>query len=82
MASHVLEDNRSRVNIIFKDAAEKMRILDNSDKSKTTLHTFNETPAWFLGIVKVMVQVESYTYLVFFNVMDCLTSDNSIVKRN
>lgn len=42
MISRVLMDNRLRVNVLFKDAAEKMGILDNINKGRITLHTFNE----------------------------------------
>lgn len=35
MVCRVLVDNRSGVNITFKDVAEKMAILDNINKEKT-----------------------------------------------
>lgn len=43
MVSRVLVDNEFGVNIFFKDATEKMRILNNISRSKITIHTFNET---------------------------------------
>lgn len=41
MVSQVMVDNGYRVNILFKDAAKKMGILDNINKSKTTMQSFN-----------------------------------------
>lgn len=53
--SWVLVDNRSGVNIIFKDVAEKMAILDNINKGKTTIHSFNMALVWSLSTVKVAI---------------------------
>lgn len=42
IVSRVSMDNGSGINALFMDAAEKMGILDNINKGKTTIHTFNE----------------------------------------
>ncbi|KAB2621075.1 hypothetical protein D8674_037654 [Pyrus ussuriensis x Pyrus communis] len=73
IVSRVLVDNGLGVNVLFKDVAEKMGILDSIDKGRTTLHTFNKAPVRFLGTLKLMVQVEAYNHLVTFYVMDCST---------
>ncbi|CAN6718808.1 unnamed protein product [Malus baccata var. baccata] len=58
MVSHVLVDNRYGVNILFKDAMERIRILDNINKSKITLHSFNITHVRSLKRVRLVVQAE------------------------
>lgn len=44
LVSCVLVNNGSRVSVLFKDAVEKMGTLEDINKGKTTLHTFNGAP--------------------------------------
>lgn len=75
-------DNGSRVNIIFKEVLEMMKILDSINKSMTTLPTFNGSLVQSLKIVKLVVHAKSYNYLVVFHDMDCLTLHNTILGQN
>ncbi|KAM1529990.1 hypothetical protein EV2_019748 [Malus domestica] len=82
MVSCILIDNVIGVNIFFKDRINRIRILDNINKSKTLRHTFSRTFVRSLGMVKLAIQDELYTYFVFYHVIDCVTPHNAIIRRN
>lgn len=75
-------DNGSGVNVLFKDAAEKMGILDTTNKGKTTLHTIKGTHVHPLGTLKLTIQAEPYNLLVTFHIMDCSTPHNVILVQD
>ncbi|KAB2626198.1 hypothetical protein D8674_017858 [Pyrus ussuriensis x Pyrus communis] len=72
LVSRVLVDTGSGVSVIFNNAVEKMRILNNINKGKTTLHTFNGAS----------ILSRTYNHIVIFHVMDCPTPHNAIIDRN
>lgn len=56
-----------------------MKILNNINKEKTTLNTFNEKPVRFLGTMRLAIQAKPYNHLVTFHVMDSRTLLDAIL---
>lgn len=67
---------------LFKDAAKKKGILDNINKRKTTLHTFNGALVRSPITVKLAVKAEPSNHVVTFHIMDCPTPHNVILSWN
>lgn len=55
MVSPVLVDNGYAVSTLFKDTAERMRILDSINKGKTTMHAFKNSLVQSLRRIKLVV---------------------------
>ncbi|KAB2622392.1 hypothetical protein D8674_024574 [Pyrus ussuriensis x Pyrus communis] len=64
MVSRVSVDNGLRINVLIMDVAEKMGILDNINKGKTTIHTFNGALVRSVRTVKFAFQAEPYNHLL------------------
>lgn len=82
MVNQMLIYHGSGVKIIFEKVAEMMKILDSINQNTITLHMFKGTQVWSVKTVNLAVEGEPYNILVYFHIMDYLTSHKAILGRN
>ncbi|KAB2623881.1 hypothetical protein D8674_037834 [Pyrus ussuriensis x Pyrus communis] len=82
MVSRVLVDIGAGISIFFKDAIERMRILDIINKSKTMFHTFIETLVQSFKMAKLAIHVYLTTTRRFSTSWIASTLHNAILGSN
>lgn len=81
LVSRVLVNNGLGASVFFKDVAEKLEILDNINKRKTTIQ-FQRGTSTISRNHEAGCPGRTYNHLVTFHVMDCPTLHNAILRRN
>ncbi|KAM1104995.1 hypothetical protein ACFX14_013361 [Malus domestica] len=77
----VFIDNESEGNMLFGGMAERMGVLHKVNFRRASIQTFDGTPLYTIGTIKLMVQAKPSEHLMNFHVMDCPSPNNTILSR-
>ncbi|KAM2886552.1 hypothetical protein COP2_013616 [Malus domestica] len=77
----VFIDNESEGNMLFGGMAERMGVLHKVNFRRASIQTFDGTPLYTIGRIKLMVQAKPSEHLMNFHVMDCPSPNNTILSR-
>lgn len=80
--SHILVDSGAGVNLLFKNTVKRMRLLNDTTKTRSIMMVFEGALVQTLGTLKLPVVADPYSLIINFHVLDVPSPYNVILGRS